>query len=301
MLDLSVIILSYNEEIHIRRCLDNINSIAKEIFIIDSYSTDRTLVIAKEYERVKILQHQWPGNQALQFNWALDNLPIQTSWILRLDADEYMTPELISEMNHKLPSLGTEVSAVVLPLGRAFMGRILKHGIVTGIEMIRLFRKGKARYEYRLMDEHLSISEGEIVSFSHKFVDDNRMPIAHFIDKHNGYSSREAALLLDAEYHLIDYSEGDSSQYCEYVRQKRMQKQKYARFPLFWRAFGYFLYRYVLKLGFLDGKEGFLWDFLQGWWYRTLVDAKVFEIKRACGNDKEKIRQHLKMVYGINL
>lgn len=301
MLDLSVIILTYNEEIHIRRCLENIIPIAKEIFVVDCFSTDNTLEIARGYKRVQVFQNKWPGNQALQFNWALDNLPIQSNWILRLDADEYLTPELISEMDSKLPSLDPKVSAVVLPLGRAFMGRILKHGIVTGIEMIRLFRKGKARYEYRLMDEHLSISEGEIISFSNKFVDDNRMPISHFINKHNGYSSREAALLLDAEYHLIDYTESDSSQYCEYVRQKRMQKQKYARLPLFWRGFGYFLYRYILKLGVLDGKEGFLWDFLQGWWYRTLVDAKVFEIKRACGSDKEKIRQHLKTVYGINL
>lgn len=301
MLDLSVIILTYNEEIHICRCLENIIPIAKKIFIVDSFSTDNTLKIASEYKQVQIYQNKWPGNQALQFNWALDNLPIQTNWILRLDADEYLTPELIYEMDNKLPSLGTSVSAVVLPLGRAFMGRILKHGIVTGIEMIRLFRKGKARYEYRLMDEHLSISEGDIISFSNKFVDDNRMPIAHFINKHNGYSSREAALLLDAEYHLIDYFEGDSSQYCEYVRQKRMQKQKYARYPLFWRAFGYFLYRYIVKLGFLDGKEGFLWDFLQGWWYRTLVDAKIFEIKRICGNDKDKIRSYLKAQYNISL
>ena len=85
------------------------------------------------------------------------------------------------------------------------------------------------------------------------------------------------------------------------AKAKRLQKHRYARQPLFWRAFAYFCYRYFFRLGFMEGKEGFLWHFLQGWWYRTLVDAKVFEIKRACGNDKEKIRQHLKMVYGINL
>ena len=80
---------------------------------------------------------------------------------------------------------------------------------------------------------------------------------------------------------------------------KRRKKQKYAKQPLFIRAFAYFVYRYIIKLGFLDGKEGFMWDFLQGWWYRTLVDAKIFEVKRACGDDKEAIKRYIKEKWGI--
>lgn len=165
---------------------------------------------------------------------------------------------------------------------------------------MRVFRKGMARYEQRLMDEHLEILDGETAELKHQFVDDNRMTFGQFTDKHNNYASREAALLLDAEFHLTG-SQIVSQDHGKEVERKRAQKNRYVKMPLFWRAFGYFVYRYIIKLGFLDGKEGFLWDFLQGWWYRTLVDAKIFEIKRACGNDKKKICQYLKDHYGISL
>lgn len=298
MLDITVIILTYNEEIHIRRCLENVSPLARKVFVVDSPSTDRTVDICREFDNVEVVVHKYPGNQAEQFNWALDNLDIETGWILRLDADEYLTDELIEELYDKLPNVSESVSAFSLSLARAFCGRILHHGIVNGIWITRLFRTGKARYEKRIMDEHLSV-EGETMKMVHKFVDDNRMSIGEFTTKHNGYASREAALLLDAEYRLTDREVlGDHG---EEVERKRAQKNRYAKLPLFWRAFGYFLYRYIIKLGFLDGKEGFLWDFLQGWWYRTLVDAKVFEIKRACGNDKSKIRQYLLDKYNITL
>ena len=298
MLDITVIILTYNEEIHIRRCLENVSPLARKVFVVDSPSTDRTVDICQEFDNVEVVVHKYPGNQAEQFNWALDNLDIETGWILRLDADEYLTDELIEELYDKLPNAPESVSAFSLSLARTFCGRILHHGIVNGIWITRLFRTGKAKYEKRIMDEHLSV-EGETMKMVHQFVDDNRMSIGEFTTKHNGYASREAALLLDAEYRLTDREFlGDHG---EEVERKRAQKKRYAKLPLFWRAFGYFLYRYIIKLGFMDGKEGFLWDFLQGWWYRTLVDAKVFEIKKACGNDKSKIRQYLLDKYNIIL
>ena len=299
MLDLSVIILTYNEEIHIRRCLENVKQFASKVYVVDCFSIDRTAQIAKELG-AEVIEHEWPGNQAEQFNWALDNLPITTEWILRLDADEYLLPGLIEELLEKLPVIPESVSALSLSLARAFCGKILHHGIVNNIRIIRIFRKGKARYEKRLMDEHLSVLSGETIDMKNQFVDDNRMPIGLFIDKHNGYATREAALLLDAEYHLTNM-DSLPQDYGREVEKKRTQKARYARMPLFWRAFGYFVYRYIIKLGFLDGKEGFLWDFLQGWWYRTLVDAKVYEIKKACGDDKEKMRNFLQDKYNITL
>lgn len=299
MLDLSVIILTYNEEIHIRRCLENVKQFASKVYVVDCFSIDRTAQIAKELG-AEVIEHEWPGNQAEQFNWALDNLPITTEWILRLDADEYLLPGLIEELLEKLPVIPESVSALSLSRARAFCGKILHHGIVNNIRIIRIFRKGKARYEKRLMDEHLSVLSGETIDMKNQFVDDNRMPIGLFIDKHNGYATREAALLLDAEYHLTNM-DSLPQDYGREVEKRRTQKARYARMPLFWRAFGYFVYRYIIKLGFLDGKEGFLWDFLQGWWYRTLVDAKVYEIKKACGDDKEKMRHFLQDKYNITL
>lgn len=296
MLSISVVILTFNEEIHIRRCLENVKAIAQHIFVVDSYSNDKTVEISREMG-VDVVQHVWPGNQAEQFNWALDNLPIETEWILRLDADEYLTSKLKEEMTEKLPFLSDDISAIVLPLGRKFQGRLLQHGIVNSVRMIRLFRYGKARYEVRLMDEHLLVMSGTTINFKHKFVDDNLLPIQDFVTKHNGYSLKEAVMLLDAELHLLEVT--DEGVYCEEVKKKRKGKLKYAHMPLFMRALGYFCYRYFFKLGFLDGKEGFLWDFFQGLWYRMLVDVKVMEIKRECGKNKEQIRKYLKDVYNI--
>ena len=301
-LDITVIILTYNEELHIRRCLENVCPIAKKVYVIDSPSTDNTVEICSEFSNVEVVVHKYPGNQAEQFNWALDNVKIETDWVLRLDADEYLTDGLKKEMNEKLNRLPLSTSAVVLPLGRAFMGRILKHGIVNGVKMIRLFRYGKVRYEQRLMDEHLEVLEGNTITFENNFIDDSLLSLSKFIDKHNNYSSREAALLLDEEYNLTFLPKSETSQtYASEVSAKRAQKAKYAKMPLFWRSLGYFIYRYILKLGFLDGKEGFLWDFLQGWWYRTLVDAKIYECKKACGDDREAIKRYIAEKWGISL
>lgn len=300
MLDITTIILTYNEELHIRRCLENVCTFSKKVYVIDSPSTDRTVDICKEFPNVEVVVHKYPGNQAEQFNWALDNVLIETEWVLRLDADEYLLPELIDELYEKLPHLSDSVSALSLSRARAFMGKVLYHGIVDNVKIIRIFRKGKARYEKRIMDEHLFVLSGETIELQHQFIDDSRIPLGQFISKHNDYANREAAVLLDAEFHLTD-TNVLSQEHGKEVEKKRAQKNKYAKMPLFWRAFGYFCYRYLLKLGFLDGKEGFLWDFMQGWWYRTLVDAKIFEIKKACGNNPEKIKHYLKSTYNIDL
>ncbi len=301
-LDLSVIILTYNEELHIRRCLENVCQFSKKVFVVDSPSTDKTVEICKEFSNVEIVVHQYPGNQAEQFNWALDNLKIETEWILRLDADEYLTRELMEEMQVKLPVMDADISAVVLPLGRAFHGKLLKHGIVNGVKMIRLFRKGCVRYEQRLMDEHLEVLKGKTITFEHQFVDDSLISMAAFTAKHNGYSNREAAMLLDAEYGLTEVSADiDNQQYAEEVVAKRKQKERYAKMPLYWRSLGYFFYRYIIKLGFLDGRAGFEWDFFQGLWYRMLIDSKIAEARRLCGKDKEKMKRYIKDNYGIAL
>ena len=302
-LDLTVIILTLNEELHIKRCLDNISPIAKKVIVIDCLSIDRTQDICQEYYNVEVIEHSWPGNQADQFNWAIDNVAIDTTWILRLDADEYLTNGLIEELRTRLPSLPDSISACVFPLGRAFSGKVLKHGIANNVSMIRLFRKGKARYERRMMDEHLRVTEGEICVFKNKFIDDNRLPISKFIEKHNSYSTKEAIVLLDEEYGLSNNSDKELKEgnFAASVANKRNQKSLYAKLPLFHRAFWYFLYRYIFRLGFLDGKEGFEWDFYQGLWYRMLVDSKVYEIKKACGKDKDKMREFIKQKYNISL
>ncbi|WP_418992006.1 glycosyltransferase family 2 protein [Alistipes sp.] len=298
MLDITVVILTYNEQLHISRCLENIQLLAKKIYVIDCYSTDDTATIARQYG-AEVFLHAWPGNQADQLNWALDTLPFETSWVLRMDADEYLTQDLIAEIEQKVPELNQDISAIVLPLKRVFMGRHIKHG--TGaISMIRLFRHGTTRCERRWMDEHMLVEFGCTITFENPFVDDNLNTIGYFTAKHNGYSIREAVELLDIELNILPKNQKMGA-LCPEVTEKRAKKAKYAKMPLFWRPFVYFGLRYFVRGGFLDGKEGFLWHFLQGWWYRTLVDAKIYEIKKACGKDREAIKRYLKEKYQIVL
>lgn len=299
-LDLSVVILTYNEEIHIRRCLENVCPIAKKVIVVDSFSTDCTLDIARQYPNVRILQNKWV-NYATQFNWGLQNAPITTKWVMRLDADEYLTEELKSELFERLPTLPDEYTGIVLPLKRVFLGATIRRGMPK-IMLLRIFQYGKAQSEVRQMDEHIQLLEGTSVNFKGEFADDNLNNLSWWSQKHIGYAIREAVDLLDIEFNLTGSAADDfNKQLCDQAKAKRMKKHKYAKQPLFWRSFAYFCYRYFFRLGFLEGKEAFLWHFLQGWWYRALVDAKVYEIKKACGNNPDKIRQLLMKEYSINL
>lgn len=299
MLDVTTIILAYNEEKHIKRCLDNVSPISKKVYVIDSPSTDSTVDICTEYPNVEVVVHKYPGNQAEQFNWAIDNLDINTEWILRLDADEYLLPELIDELRERVPALTEDVTGIEFKRRHIFMGRWVKHGIYP-VVLLRMFRKGCGRYENRLMDEHIMLSHGRSVIFENDFCDHSLISISDYCQKHIGYAQREAISVLDEEYGLTDrnrQNEGLGKQALE----KHKKKSLYNKLPLFWRSFAYFLYRYLLKGGFLDGKEGFLFAYIQGWWYRTLVDAKIMEVEKDCGNDKKKIKYYIKKNFGIDL
>jgi glycosyltransferase involved in cell wall biosynthesis len=281
MLDITTIILTYNEEIHIKRCLDIICPVAKDVFVIDCFSKDRTVEIAQSYANVHVLQHEWPVTKhAGQFNWALENVPITTKWVMRLDADEYPLPDLIEEMQTKIPSLSDDITGIVLKRRHIFMGKWVKRGIYP-IKLIRIFRYGKAMCEQRFMDEHIQLLEGQYVEFEHDFCDENIHDISWYCHKHVEYAAREAVDLLDIELDLTGTATVDCDRHiCTQSEKKRRLKHFYAKKPLFWRSFAYFIYRYFLRGGFLDGKEGFLFAFIQGWWYRTLVDIKILEVRR---------------------
>lgn len=299
MLDLTIIILTKNESLHISRCIENVRELCQKVYLIDCFSTDGTQEIARSLG-AEVIEHEWPGNQATQFNWALDNVKIDSEWILRLDADEYLTPELVEEIKKRLPKIPKEVNGIMLPRRNVWMNKPLKHGGAS-IKILRLFRKGYGRYEPRMVDEQLEISDGLISEFSHSFVDHNLNDLNWWTNKHLGYSNREAAELLDLEYNLSGRnSEDNLKNLSPDARHRRILKLKYAKQPLFWRSFAYFVYRYFFKGGILEGKEGFLRHFLQGWWYRTLVDAKIFEIKTACGDNPERIKEYLRTKYNIN-
>lgn len=289
-LDITTIILTYNEELHIRRCLENVCSFSKRVIVVDSPSNDRTIEIINDFNAslnsqpsafssapVEVIVHKYPGNQAEQFNWALDNIQVNTEWILRIDADEYLLPELVNELQQKLPSLPEDVTGIEFKRRHIFMGRWMKHGIYP-VVILRMCRTGKGRYENRMMDEHYTISEGRSVVFDNDFCDHSLINISDYCRKHLDYARREAAEIILEHFDLQvdgnEYTLGDEA------KEKRKNKAVYNRLPLFWRSFAYFFFRYFIKRAFLDGKEGFLFTFIQGWWYRTMVDAKVLEAKK---------------------
>lgn len=298
-LDITTIILTYNEELHIRRCLENVCPFSKKVYVIDSPSTDRTVEICNEFPEVEVVVHKYPGNQAEQFNWALDNCEIKTEWVLRMDADEYLLPQLVEEMQTKLPSMGDDVTGVELKRRHIFMGKWVKHGIYP-VLIMRLFRNGCARYDNRLMDEHIALSHGKSIAFENDFCDHSLISIDDYCKKHLNYARREAVEILDESFGLSQHLDNELT-HASQANQKHKQKSGYNKLPLFLRTFIYFCYRYIIKGGFLDGAPGFVFAFVQGWWYRTMVDVNVYNAKKACGEDKEKLKEYIQKEWGIRI
>lgn len=299
MLDLTTIILTYNEEKHIRRCLDNVCKFSKHIIIVDSPSTDRTIEICKEYANVDIYTHLYPGNQADQLNWALDNIKIETQWILRLDADEYLSNDLIQEFENKIPRLQENISGVFLQRNHIFMGKHMKYE--RNATILRLFRNGKAQCENRLMDEYMLIKEGNTTIFDHLFFDHNLCTLDEYCQKHINYAVREAAMILIEKYETLKYTQITSLKSGIESTSFRKSKNKYNNLPVFWRCFAYFIYRYIFTGTFIQGKAGFVYCFVQGWWYRVLVDGILNEAENYAKGDKNKIIEYMNSKYHIDL
>ena len=277
---IAAIILTYNEEKHISRCINSLKNICEEIFVIDSFSKDRTVEIAKE-AGAQVYQNPWK-NYATQFNWGLKNCPITTEWIWRIDADEFLEGNLGPAMKKALAECNNEVNGVYVRKRIDFMGKPLLHGGWYPSYHLKVWRRGHGECENRWMDEHIRIFSGTTITVEEgNQVDANLNDLTWWTEKHNGYATREMADMLMMEYGLDDRGKEVQAKFWGTEEQrKRWLKVKYIKAPLFLRPFINFNIRYILKGGFLDGKEGFIWHFLQGFWYRFLVDAKIYEIKK---------------------
>jgi glycosyltransferase involved in cell wall biosynthesis len=301
MNQISLVILTYNEEKQISRCIKSVKDICADIFIIDSFSTDSTVKIAESLG-VKVFQREWVNNHAKQFNWGLANLPIKTEWVLRLDADEYLTPELCNEINLKLPELSKDITGVIFKRRVYFMNRWIKHGGYYPTYLLRLWRFGSGKYEERWMDEHVKLTQGRTITFENDFVDDNLNNITWWTNKHNNYSTREAIDLLNIKYKFSSTIGIDANLSEAQDKRKRWFKENlYTNIPLFLRPSLYFIYRYIFKLGFLDGIPGLIWHFLQGFWYRFLVDAKIYDIERRAKKKNKTIPEVIKKHYHLDV
>ncbi|MBV9997020.1 MAG: glycosyltransferase family 2 protein [Caulobacteraceae bacterium] len=288
MADLAVLILTRNEEAHIARALRSVAAIAREVVVVDSGSTDRTREIAESLG-ARVLIHPFV-NYAKQFQWGLDNAEFRAGWIMRLDADEVVEADLAAEIEQRLPTLPPEVAGVNLKRKHIFMGRWIRHGGRYPLVLLRIWRRGAGRIEDRWMDEHIVLSSGQTVTFAGGFADINLNDLTYFVDKHNRYATREALDVLGRKLALFD---PDALRPAGQASWKRLLKEKiYNRLPFGLSTFLYFLYRYLLRLGFLDGAEGAIYHGLQGGWYRFLVGAKVRELEQCiapCRSREERL------------
>ena len=280
MLDITVVILTYNEERHIERCIQSIKKYSDNIYIIDSYSTDNTIQICKSLN-VNILQNKFI-NQSKQFTWALDNINFKTEWILRLDADEYLEDNLIIEIKNKLPNISKDIVGVNLKRKHIFMDKWIKFGGRYPLILLRLWRNGHGYIEDRWMDEHIMVEGGKTITFKNNFCDHNLNNLSFFINKHDWYAGKEVVDILLGNLKIKNDKKKLSIKNTSLnVSLKRFMKESfYNKLPIGLGPLLYFLYRYIFLLGFLDGRVGLIYHFLQGFWYRFLVESKLVEYKK---------------------
>ena len=269
----AIIVLSFNSEDTLGATLSKAREISNEIFVVDSFSKDGTVVLAESFG-AKVVQHPFEHYGA-QRNWAIDNLPITSQWQLHLDADEVMDDKLV-DVIRKLPEDKT-INGYFLARYVRFLGRVMRHGAMSPTWHLRLFRSGVGRCEERRYDQHFLLREGDTAQLSGEMIDDIRMPLTEWTARHNRWADGEVAEMYAAE----DGNRVEADKQGNPAQRKRYWRKRYNQLPLFVRPFALFFYRYFLRLGFLDGKEGFIFWTLQTFWFRFLVDAKIFEKRKA--------------------
>ena len=285
---LTIVILTYNEEKNIRECISSCNGIADRILVIDNFSNDRTVEIAKELgadvEQSELLARE-------RIAYALSGGIINTDWILFLDADERMTPESAQEfigICRKYRN-NPDITGIVVKYRLHFMGKDLKHGGFSPLKKLRAFKPGSAYYENADVDEHYILTIGKAVYMKNEFLHFDYKGIKPWVDKHTVYAQRAAVDYVKKieESETVNYHGLETS-----AKIKRMLKYKiYYKLPMGVRAWMFYFYCYYLRLGFLDGKEGKIYAFLHSYWYRFLVDTFIYsdELVDQAGNKYEHV------------
>lgn len=302
-LDLTVVILTKNESLHISRALENIKNIANKVIVVDSFSSDTTVEIAKSHGAT-VLQNKFI-NYSNQFQWALDNAKISSKWIMRLDADEIIENDLLIELESKIPYMSEDIAGINIKRKHIFMDRWVRHGGRYPLVLLRIWRNGQGRIEDRWMDEHMVVWGGRTITLNGGFADHNLNDITFFTTKHNAYATREAIDVLIQRHKLAHRDEAlnTKSASAQAAIKRVLKESLYNRLPFTVSAFLYFLWRYIFQLGFLDGRSGLVYHFLQGYWYRFLVGAKLMELERAIHGleNREAIKEKLRALTGHDL
>lgn len=274
-MSLSVVILTFNSEATIAATLASAARVSDDIHVVDSGSTDATLAIAERHG-AQITHHPFE-NYGAQRNWAIQALPLRHGWELHLDADERLSDGLAAAILalEARDFAGPEVGYFIPRLVH-FLGRPIRHGGMYPIWHMRLFKHGHGRCEARRYDQHFFV-DGPAGRIAEPMIDDIRMSLTEWVTRHNRWADAEAEELIagSAAGTVVTANLSGNP-----VERKRALRGSYNRMPLFLRALLLFLYRYVFRLGFLDGRAGLIFFVLQTFWFRFLVDAKLWERTR---------------------
>jgi len=274
MINLTVIILTLNEERNIGQSLSNVCNWAKYVYVLDSYSNDKTCDIALEYG-ADIFYRDF-DTYGGQRSYAINDLPIKTEWVLFLDADEFLLDDLKVEISEAI-NLNT-YDGYYLKRRFYFMGKWIKHGGYYPTWILRLFKREKSTCD-RDINEHVVV-DGNVGYLKHDFVDNNQKSIADWVEKHNKYAAFEAMELVKNK----DHSSSDKVEnlFGSQVERKRwIVNNIWERFlPPLVRPFIYYVYRYFFRLGILDGIPGLVFHLFHGLFYRLLIDVKYLELTK---------------------
>jgi glycosyltransferase involved in cell wall biosynthesis len=273
----SVLVITYNEEANIAQCLGSVRW-ASEVFVVDSFSNDRTVEIAQSLG-ARTCQHAFE-NCAAQWNWALDNLPFANQWVLVIDADERIPQPLVEEIIPIVSNPVQECSGYYLRRRFLFMGRWLRHGGLYPTWIMRLFKRDAGRFGRHGVSEHL-ILNGRAGYLKSPFEHCDDKPLSDWIQRHNRYTELEAE-----QYVLGKLGRSQASAIAgrfwgnQAERKQWIKLHVWDHLPLLLRPFLFFFRNYILKGGFLDGREGFAYHVLWSFWVRFLIDVKILEMRK---------------------
>lgn len=268
---LAIVIPTLDEELHVARAIESARSLG-EIFVVDALSNDRTIAIAESLGATTV-RHAWEG-YAMQKNWALDNLPLTSDWVFFLDADEYFTDDLEAEIRCVVEN--RDLIGFHVPRRNIFCGRPLRHAWWYPDYQLRLFRVGSGRFEDRLVHEHVLL-DGDVGFLEHPLMHENLKSLDEFRRRHERYATLEAAEILKARRGETTGQRPGRFFGTWPERRRALKTQIWYRLPA--RPAIRFMWMYVLKRGFLDGRAGLLYSRLLAQ-YERQVNAKVRERER---------------------
>ena len=267
---ISAIILTYNEEIHIDRCIKSLKNFVKEIIIIDSNSNDKTIEICKK-NHIRIYQNKFI-NQSHQMNWALKNVNIKSKWIFRIDADEIVEKNFFNKIKGIIESK-IDISGIIIERKIKFFNKIINYGLTSPHKTLRIWKNGSGKYQKINVDEQVTVI-GKIAISKAIIIDHNLKNFSWWLKKHKNYASREAEsyFIYKKKYNYKKITFNDTSK----IKQNK-KFRIYYKLPIFIRPILLFMYSYFVKFGFLSGVRGLIFYFFQTLWYRMLVDIFIFK------------------------